>query len=291
MNGQNRIKAQAREHERFRRICVRFAQGIHRVDMRLRLGLLQDTEAIEKQIAREAAEAQARKHKLEAPTVRTEAEQKAYEQETTEEKKRIKEKTKPRIRPLSEAKAIDTGANFVSESFLFAVGFGLIIFESWRRERKETTRREDVADRIGELEETEKSSRRALVELEKEILRLRAKAGEGKRAKSRILPKELWEAEQQEEEEAETPRGWLSWLPRFGSKQAPEALRSQPAETAAAPPREIEHMDEKGTASTQVPANETREQGPDPRKDIHSDSQPSRTSKLSEHMGETSPKV
>ena len=44
--------------------------------MRLRLGLLQDPEVIEKQIAREAAEAQARKHKLEAPTVRTEAEQK-----------------------------------------------------------------------------------------------------------------------------------------------------------------------------------------------------------------------
>ena len=290
MNGQNRIKAQAREHERFRRICVRFAQGIHRVDMRLRLGLLQDPEVIEKQIAREAAEAQARRHKLEAPTVRTEAEQKAYEQETTEEKKRIKEKTKPRIRPLSEAKAIDTGANFVSESFLFAVGFGLIIFESWRRERKETTRREDVADRIGELEETEKSSRKALVELEKEVLRLRAKTGEGKAAKGRILPKELWEAEQQEEE-AERPKGWLSWLPWNGSKQAPEALRSQPTKTASSLPGEIEQVNEKGTTSTHVPSNETTEQALDPRKEIRSDSQPLTTSKLSAHRGETPPKV
>ena len=259
--------------------------------MRLRLGLLQDPEVIEKQIAREAAEAQARKHKLEAPTVRTEAEQKAYERETTEEKKRIKEKTKPRIRPLSEAKAIDTGANFVSESFLFAVGFGLIIFESWRRERKETTRREDVAERIGELEETEKSSRRALVELEKEVLRLRAKTGEGNRAKSRILPKELWEAEQQEEEEAERPTGWLSWLPRFGSKQAPEALQSQPTKTPASLPGEIEHLNEKHTASTQVPANETTEQAPGSRKDIRSDLQPLTTSKPSEHPGEASSKA
>ena len=291
MSGQNRIKAQAREHERFRRICVRFAQGIHRVDMRLRLGLLQDPEVIEKQIAREAAEAQARKHKLEAPTVRTEAEQKAYEQETTEEKKRIKEKTKPRIRPLSEAKAIDTGANFVSESFLFAVGFGLIIFESWRRERKETTRREDVAERIGELEETERSSRRALVELEKEILRLRAKTGEGKHAKGRILPKELWEAEQQEEEEAGRPKGWLSWLPWPGSKQAPEALRSQPAKTASSLPGEVEQVNEKGTASTQVPSDETTEQALDPGKEIRSNSQPVTTSKPSDHLGETSPKV
>lgn len=254
--------------------------------MRLRLGLLQDTDAIEKQIAREAAEAQARKHKLEAPTVRTEAEQKAYEQETAEEKKRIKEKTKPRIRPLSEAKAIDTGANFVSESFLFAVGFGLIIFESWRRERKETTRREDVAERIGELEETEKSSRRALVELEKEVLRLRAKAGEGKRAKSRILPKELWEAEQQEEEEVERRKGWLSWLPGFGSKQAPEATQGQPAKTVASLSREVEQMNEKVTA----PTKETREQAPEHRQDVRSDTQPLTTSKPSEHVGETSPK-
>ena len=259
--------------------------------MRLRLGLLQDTAAIEKQIAREAAEAQARKHKLEAPTVRTEAEQKAFEQETAEEKKKIKEKTKPRIRPLSEAKAIDTGANFVSESFLFAVGFGLIIFESWRRERKETTRREDVAERIGELEETEKSSRRALVELEKEVLRLRAKAGEGKRAKSRILPKELWETEQQDEEEVERPKGWLSWIPRFGSKQAPEALRSQPAKAASSLPGEIEQVNEKGTASTQVPSNQTVEQATHARKEIRSDSQPLTASKPPEHPGETSPKV
>ena len=195
--------------------------------MRLRLGLLQDPDVIEKQIAREAAEAQARKHKAEAPTVRTEAEQKAYEQETAEEKKKAKDKHKPRIRPLSEAKAIDTGANFVSESFLFLVGFSLIIFEAWRRERKETTRREDVADRIKELEETENSSRRALVGLEKEVLRLREKAGEGKPAKGRILPKELWEIEQIPEEEVVEPKGWLSWLPRFGSRQEPQQLPKQ----------------------------------------------------------------
>lgn len=218
----NRIKAQAREHERFKRICVRFAQSIHRVDMRLRLGLLQDPAVIEKQIAREAAEAQARKHKLEAPTVRTEAEMKAFEAETAEEKKKAREKTKPRIRPLSEAKAIDTGANFVSESFLFLVSLGLIGFEWSRREKKENTRREDVAERIGELEETERSSRRALVDLEKEILRLRIKAGE-KPDQERILPKELWELEEKEgREQLEKSRRWLSWLPRFGFGNNPE---------------------------------------------------------------------
>ena len=95
--------------------------------MRFRLGLLQDTAAIEKQIAREAAEHQAKKHKHEAPTVKTEAQTKADEAAAAKEKdggEKAKEKTssrRPKIRPLSEAKAIDLGANFVSESFLFVV--------------------------------------------------------------------------------------------------------------------------------------------------------------------------
>ena len=203
--------------------------------MRLRLGLLQDPVVIEKQIAREAAEAQARRHKLEAPTVRTEAEQKAYEQETEGEKKRIKEKSKPRIRPLSEAKAIDAGANFGSEGFLFLVGLGLLVNEFWRKERKETTRREDVAERISELEETERTSRRALVDLEKEILRLRAKAGEPKPAKGRILPKELWDEQQEEDDEPQRPKGWFSWITWHGSKQVPELSQPRDAQTTTPP--------------------------------------------------------
>jgi hypothetical protein len=35
----------AREHERFRKIGVNFAQRLHRMDMRMRLGLLQDSTA------------------------------------------------------------------------------------------------------------------------------------------------------------------------------------------------------------------------------------------------------
>lgn len=216
--------------------------------MRLRLGLLQDPAIIEKQIAREAAEAQARKHKLEAPTVRTEAEMKAYEAETAEEKKRAREKTKPRIRPLSEAKAIDTGANFVSETFLFLVGVGLIAFEFARRERKESSRREDVAERIEELEETGRISRRAMVDLEKEILRLRA-LGVEKPTKTRILPKELWDVEQKEEnEESEKSRGWLSWIPRFGSKND---QREEP--TPASYPTTSSAVASQGVLSEPVP--------------------------------------
>ena len=205
--------------------------------MRLRLGLLQDSAAIEKQAAREAAEARAKRHRLEAPTVKTEAQTKADEAAAAKEKEKgtTTAKTtppKPRIRPLSEAKAIDSGANFISEAFLFLVAGGLIVFESWRSRRKETSRREDVAGRITELEESEKAARRALVELEKEILRLRAKEkGIFAPQTKHILPKEIWAVEEQEEKENEAQStDWRSWIQRLWPAQGTVAEPEVPAE-------------------------------------------------------------
>jgi len=57
------------------------------------------------------------------------------------------------IRPLSEAKAIENGANLLAEGFLFAVAAGLIVGESWRSSRKEGRRREGVDEQLEELKE------------------------------------------------------------------------------------------------------------------------------------------
>jgi len=149
--------------------------------MRLRLGLLQDQASIDRQIAKEAAEALAKKRETEIPTVKTEAETKAEESLSAKEKKEIADKvkssSKPKIRPLSEAKAIDSGATFISETFLFGVALSTIIFESWRQRRKEANRRGDVADKLRELEEKDKIQRQLLEELQREIEELRAGKG------------------------------------------------------------------------------------------------------------------
>ena len=150
--------------------------------MRLRLGLLQDQAAIDRQIAREAERALEKKQKAEIPTVKTEAQAKADEAATIREKEKASDKSKSpslpkaRIRPLSEAKAIDSGATFISETFLFSVALSTIIFESWRQRRKEATRRGDVTDRLKELEEKERAQEARLEELQHEIEVLR-KAG------------------------------------------------------------------------------------------------------------------
>ena len=238
---QNQIKRSAKEHEKFRRICVSLAQSLHRVDMRLRLGLfqlghrhwrkpiliivlglLQNPEAIEKQIAREAAEAAAKKQKLETPTVKTQAQAQAEETAAGKEKEKTTEKTKtsaskPRIRPLTEAKAIDSGANFISETFLFGVGLSLIIFERFWSKRKEAARREDVNDELNELKAEKKATRQALIALEKEVLRLREKGGKHAE-KKHVLPQEIWESQDVVEEEREETQTWLSWIRRFGRR-------------------------------------------------------------------------
>ena len=188
--------------------------------MRLRLGILQETAAIDKQIAKEAAEAAAKKHKHAVATVKTEAQTAADAKEAAKEKSKAAEPPrpmpKPRIRPLSEAKAIETGANFISEGFLFGVAGALIIFEAWRSRRKETNRREDVADRIGDLEESERAARAALVELEKEVLMLRAKhTNDTTQSGRRILPRQIWETEAQDKEDEVDTRGWLSRISSY----------------------------------------------------------------------------
>ncbi|GAB7356703.1 hypothetical protein MBLNU459_g7409t3 [Dothideomycetes sp. NU459] len=158
----NYIKRSAREHEYFRKRCVGFAQGLHRIDMRMRLGILHDAAAQERMHAREAAEAAARKKRAETPTVKTEAQQKAEEAAAAEEQKdaESKEKSKPpqpKIRPLSESRAIELGANFLAESFIFGVAAGLLVWDQWRTRRKESNRREGVEERLDALEEAAKT--------------------------------------------------------------------------------------------------------------------------------------
>ena len=120
---------------------------------------------------------QARKHKHDLPLSSTSngVEQvvpKDLESSKDQSKEKAKLSIKPRIRPLSETKAIDRGANFISEAFLFMVAGSLILFESLRARRRETNRREDVADRLSELEEKQQLALSTISRLRTELARL-----------------------------------------------------------------------------------------------------------------------
>jgi len=124
--------------------------------MRMRLGLLQDPAVIDRQIKKEVALAEAARKQAAAPTVLTEEETKAEEALTEKEreaiKKKAEERVKPRIRPLSEQKAIEMGANFAAETFIFAVGIAVILVEQWRQRRKARNARDDIREDLEEVQ-------------------------------------------------------------------------------------------------------------------------------------------
>ncbi|KAF8424514.1 optic atrophy 3-like protein, partial [Tirmania nivea] len=184
----NAIKAQARDHPTFRRICIRLAQSLHRTDMRLRLGLLRDAATIERlEAAEKAAKAAARERAAAAPAPAPPA---VADSTASSPKHASSAEAHPpttytangrtyHIRPLSETKAIDRGAAFISEFFLFAVAGSLILFESLRSRRKETNRQDIVTERLERLEERTRQDEVRLEKLEDEVWRL--KGGKGPR--------------------------------------------------------------------------------------------------------------
>jgi hypothetical protein len=137
--------------------------------MHMRLGLLQDPAVIDRQIKKEMQLAEAARQKAATPTVKTEEEMKADEALTEKEReairKKAEERAKPRVRPLSEQKAIEMGANFVAETFIFAVGIGVIVVEQWRQRRKARNARDDIREDLEEMQNELKSVKAELEEL------------------------------------------------------------------------------------------------------------------------------
>ncbi|KAJ1974834.1 hypothetical protein H4R34_004568 [Dimargaris verticillata] len=98
----NSIKSQAKDHQRFRKICIGIAQTGHRMEMNLKMRFL------------------------------------GYHKE--------------HIRPLNDKKAVEAGANFLSEAILFSVAGTIILFENFRSRTAARDRRSLVNDTLAKLE-------------------------------------------------------------------------------------------------------------------------------------------
>lgn len=234
------------------------AQALHRFDMRLRLGSIRDTSASQRQAA---AEAEVKKHTTTTPTVKTQVETKAEEEAIEKAKQAAEEAAKPRhyrIRPLSESKAIESGANFISETFLFMVAGGLILFESWRSRRKETSRRDGVEERLAELEQSQKTAVQALVALEKELLALKAKHGESTKSTPRILPRQIWETQPDVEEPQVEETWWTKATSYFSFGQNPPTTAPTTPATQTAQPTDTKQVGPPAAPAGQTQASATK---------------------------------
>lgn len=165
---------------------------LHHVDVRLR----QATTKLDRQAAQQAAAARLQKLK-QIPTVKTEAQTRADEAAAALEKERAAAPhpsplPRPRVKPLPESKAIDMGATFISEGFMFAVAGGLIVYESLRAKRKAADQKDQVTEQMSELERTRDAHYRGLVALETELTRLKRQIKGQQASTDRLLPEELW---------------------------------------------------------------------------------------------------
>ncbi|KAK6541235.1 hypothetical protein TWF694_008602 [Orbilia ellipsospora] len=160
--------------------------------MRIRLNLLRDNSVVERAEEEEEKQKKTEKQKAEQGTIAklaTDAKQNAAKKDTTANTTasthssspttepisqpapapKKKKASTPHIRPLSDSKAIENGANFISEFFLFSVAGGLILFETLRSRKKESERRDEVAERLQNLEEVDEIWRRKVEALERRL--------------------------------------------------------------------------------------------------------------------------
>ncbi|KAH9813071.1 optic atrophy 3 protein-domain-containing protein [Melampsora americana] len=81
-------------------------------------------------------------------------------------------KIQPTIRPLSDTKAIQNGANFLSEAFLFTVALGLIVGENLRGRIQTANRRDKINERLEELEQSMAAINSGQIELKTQLTEL-----------------------------------------------------------------------------------------------------------------------
>ncbi|KIJ63414.1 hypothetical protein HYDPIDRAFT_113422, partial [Hydnomerulius pinastri MD-312] len=142
------------------------------------------------------------------------------------------EPARQHVRPLSETRAIENGANALAEGFLFAVAAALILGETYRTSRNQSKRRDDVDERLEELSSSIASlttSVEALTKTQEEL--------EGERARNDDLARIV-----ERMVEIGLRGGWAEFegtplkVPRI--ELVPEALRSRAGRSDPSPESE-----------------------------------------------------
>ncbi|KAH7326481.1 optic atrophy 3-like protein [Stachybotrys elegans] len=168
--GANRIKAQAHDHPRFRAFAARYGQAIHQLNMRMSVALLRDPEATRR--AKEQAE---------APTVKTEEQQRRDDEAKKSNPRGSTTRTIPfqnvwqrKFRPLPEAKAVDLFADVAGDAFILGVAGGLIVYEYWKASQKPDANKVRIEELENKLEEMKKREEELAAAEEKQRLRFEA---------------------------------------------------------------------------------------------------------------------
>ncbi len=164
------LKQQAHQHDSLKRLCIALAQSMHRTEMALRLNLLNSPTARQKEKEKEKEEKEekiAAAEKDEPPDKGKEKDKDGEKEKEGHHKSSSSSSSSSRsrlstffprftparhIRPLNEAKAVQKGAETLSELFLFAVAVALIVGENARANRKRKKQRDATEEHVRQVE-------------------------------------------------------------------------------------------------------------------------------------------
>ncbi|KAJ3176893.1 hypothetical protein HDU87_004825 [Geranomyces variabilis] len=79
---------------------------------------------------------------------------------------------KETVRPLNDSRAVETGANFISEGVIFSVAALTVLGETWRSSRNTKQRRNDVEETLEELRTDLNGALAAAAETQTAVARL-----------------------------------------------------------------------------------------------------------------------
>ncbi|KAI3649626.1 hypothetical protein MP228_005258 [Amoeboaphelidium protococcarum] len=147
------VKKQAAQREGFRKVIIKFAQGYHRLDVRLKRrqaginisGDQQQVKAMQNQSFNSEQQRIAEQFQAD---IKGQSRNQQQQQQTSSE-------TKNRIRPLEEGRAIELAANLIGETFIFSVAVMVVILETYRKKVDDDKKQQNLVDlerRLSEME-------------------------------------------------------------------------------------------------------------------------------------------
>ncbi|KAI3632837.1 hypothetical protein MIR68_008912 [Amoeboaphelidium protococcarum] len=148
------VKKQAAQREGFRRVIIKFAQGYHRLDVRLKrrqagINISGDQQQVK------AMQNQSYNSEQQRIAEQYQADIKGQSRNQQQQQQQGSSETKNRIRPLEEGRAIELAANLIGETFIFSVAVMVVILETYRKKVDDDKKQQNLVDlerRLSEME-------------------------------------------------------------------------------------------------------------------------------------------
>ncbi|KAI3630656.1 hypothetical protein MIR68_012091 [Amoeboaphelidium protococcarum] len=149
------VKKQAAQREGFRQVIIKFAQGYHRLDVRLKRRQAGINISGDQQQVKTMQDQGYNSEQQRIAAQQYQAGINGQSRNQQQQQQQASSETKNRIRPLEEGRAIELAANLIGETFIFSVAVMVVILETYRKKVDDDKKQQNLIDlerRLSEME-------------------------------------------------------------------------------------------------------------------------------------------